>query len=351
MWTNDSCYQFNYNTDLQQIIERQTYSCYNGNHIIARNTADYDTQNRLTDLNGYTTAIDPNLQLANSRVHYIYGANTLNSVVTWMNYGAGTNNFYKSVMTTDTGGRITEQYLFASEDSISWSNSGRYFYTYHPNDTTTGELMIAYLKDSFGENLYEYEYNEYLLKGMVTELLEQDYYNDQWNDAARYIKTYDNNNRLIICIRQTHNSGFWENDWKDIAGYDNNGNLFAIETSLWNADISDWGGAIDRSTYTWEQTTATDDNSVTPVSLSMVVYPNPFRSKLNVSFQSKSNAPIEICIYNVKGQVIKTFVMNKSTTLNWDGNDNTGNQVSNGIYYIKAKQNGQVVSNKLIKMN
>ncbi|MFA5033981.1 MAG: C25 family cysteine peptidase [bacterium] len=68
--------------------------------------------------------------------------------------------------------------------------------------------------------------------------------------------------------------------------------------------------------------------------------PNPFYKKTYVKFNiRKSETKINIAVYDLSGKLVKT-VINKSFKpgkyeLNWDGCNETGISVSNGIYFIK----------------
>ncbi|MBC8526771.1 MAG: T9SS type A sorting domain-containing protein [Candidatus Cloacimonetes bacterium] len=70
-------------------------------------------------------------------------------------------------------------------------------------------------------------------------------------------------------------------------------------------------------------------------------YPNPFSYSTIISFHlaTKSHENTQIKIYNIKGQLIKTLPMTNDqcpmTKIVWDGKDEKGNYVSNGIYLYK----------------
>lgn len=346
---DEASFHYTYTTDWQRITDKQTYSYDSDYHLSGRNSAIYNNQNRISDMYSYPASYDPNLILSNHREHYYYDTNNLNSIYTWDDFGVGTSNYSKTVIEQDAQGRRSTEYVFSSEDSTNWNANRRYYYTYHTNDTSTGDQYISNLMDTFGFNIWDADMSEFFLKGMITERLEQDYYNDQWNDVARYTRVYENN-RLITNTYQTHYSGIWENEWKDEINYDDNGNLLYIFTYLWNNDITNWGEVSDGTFYNWEQFTANDDEISSPVLLNLIAYPNPFSNDLNVSFLSKSNAPFKSEIYNLKGQLVKSIGINKSTFINWDGKDDDGKPVSNGVYFIKAKQNGKEICRKIVKM-
>ncbi len=79
-------------------------------------------------------------------------------------------------------------------------------------------------------------------------------------------------------------------------------------------------------------------------STNLQVYPNPFRSNqggLNIKSDSRLG---KIEIFNIKGQLIKT-VKTERCEYSWNGTDEKGCRVSNGIYLIKA-HSGQKSSMK-----
>ncbi len=77
-------------------------------------------------------------------------------------------------------------------------------------------------------------------------------------------------------------------------------------------------------------------------------YPNPFSPFKNgittIHFAAKHAKHAEMKIYNVKGQLVKEFKIQSPIKLgtkseinkiDWNGKDNNGNQVSNGIYFYR----------------
>ena len=72
-------------------------------------------------------------------------------------------------------------------------------------------------------------------------------------------------------------------------------------------------------------------------------YPNPFNPETNFSFSLNLAGKINLDIYNVKGQKVKTLV---NTAMNsgkhfaqWDGKDNNEREVASGIYLYRLKHN------------
>jgi flagellar hook assembly protein FlgD len=65
--------------------------------------------------------------------------------------------------------------------------------------------------------------------------------------------------------------------------------------------------------------------------------------------QGKSDAPIQASIYNIKGQLVKTLLIDKNMII-WDGTDENKSVVSKGIYLIKLKQNNKTIVSKILKL-
>ena len=72
-------------------------------------------------------------------------------------------------------------------------------------------------------------------------------------------------------------------------------------------------------------------------------YPNPFNPHTEISFMMKESCFGELSIYNVKGEKVSTLFQNKSVPkdelirTNWNGKDESGKEVSSGVYYYKLR--------------
>jgi len=73
-------------------------------------------------------------------------------------------------------------------------------------------------------------------------------------------------------------------------------------------------------------------------------YPNPFNPSTTIEFSTQNESNIELTIFNIRGQKVKTLINNDCTNGNhsimWDGVDESNNPVSSGIYYYKLNVNG-----------
>jgi len=70
-------------------------------------------------------------------------------------------------------------------------------------------------------------------------------------------------------------------------------------------------------------------------------YPNPFNSTTKIQFSIPEMAHVNLSIYNINGQLVKTLVDGNLPTgfhdVLWDGSTNSGTLVSSGSYYYVMK--------------
>ncbi len=78
------------------------------------------------------------------------------------------------------------------------------------------------------------------------------------------------------------------------------------------------------------------------------VYPNPFHPVANLSLSVEKSAWVELDIYNLKGQKVRSVYsgnMDKgSKTLTWDGKDSFGKICANGMYLATMRCDGKAIS-------
>jgi hypothetical protein len=83
-------------------------------------------------------------------------------------------------------------------------------------------------------------------------------------------------------------------------------------------------------------------------------YPNPFNPSTEISFVLPKASPVELNIYNLKGQKIRTLISgetlgkDKLHTVVWDGKDSNGQPASSGIYLYKLLTQDKVYSKKML---
>ena len=75
-----------------------------------------------------------------------------------------------------------------------------------------------------------------------------------------------------------------------------------------------------------------------PVTRLGSVYPNPFNPETMINFTLAEEQDVTVDIYNVKGQKVKSLLKSKMSSgdhyVVWQGDDDTGNDVGSGIYFV-----------------
>ncbi|MGE5351873.1 MAG: type IX secretion system sortase PorU, partial [Acidobacteriota bacterium] len=81
-------------------------------------------------------------------------------------------------------------------------------------------------------------------------------------------------------------------------------------------------------------------------------YPNPFSTSTTFTFQRNTSTPVDVKIrvYTVAGRMIKEIenmaVTDKFVRIDWDGRDNDGNLLANGVYLYKVTIKGAEEASK-----
>jgi hypothetical protein len=100
---------------------------------------------------------------------------------------------------------------------------------------------------------------------------------------------------------------------------------------------------------------ANDDPIIVPVTTQLIGNnPNPFNPETTISFYTAKAEPVQIYIYNQKGQMIRSWDLGTkaegSHTISWNGRDNNGNAVSSGIYFYKMQAGKYSSTRKMVMM-
>ena len=82
------------------------------------------------------------------------------------------------------------------------------------------------------------------------------------------------------------------------------------------------------------------------------VTPNPFFNNVSINYTLDKPVLMYIAVYNLKGAIVKNLLFqnqDKGTyKLMWDGTDNYGNRIGNGIYLINVRNNNNSITKKII---
>jgi agmatine deiminase len=100
------------------------------------------------------------------------------------------------------------------------------------------------------------------------------------------------------------------------------------------------------------------ENGVNAVSTKLIGnYPNPFNPSTTISYSlsSEDSKDANLQIFNVKGQIVKTFAIDQNSDtaenqVTWTGKDNAGHSVSSGIYFYKLEAGQYIETKKMVLM-
>ncbi|HHJ53653.1 MAG TPA: T9SS type A sorting domain-containing protein, partial [Caldithrix abyssi] len=129
-----------------------------------------------------------------------------------------------------------------------------------------------------------------------------------------------------------------------------------------DANTNGWGWAFDDVTVT-NTVSDIDPKAIHANRFELVGnYPNPFggnRSGRNgaateIAFTLAKNGPVELTIYNVRGQKVRTllngahYTAGQLHTIRWNGTNEAGHRVSSGTYFYRLSANGQTQIKKML---
>lgn len=351
IWNYMLTIQFTYDLTNEYSIE-ENWNSYDNPYPFIQVIRQYNNLRQLTLINFYNFSMYYQQMLVSRKWSFVYNNNCLvqYDFAQYDNISPIVQYARKTFM-HDSQGRIIGIYSWNSSDSLNWQQEEGYSgLSYYVNDSSTGEDYMYFLSHNYLLDMF-WQISRLGEFGSISEIIGYNTLGEtDWLNNLRITYTYNASDLLISETYENYHDS-WESNGMNEYSYDSNNNLIQVSWFPWDMANSTWGDVIRQISYTWEQTTPNNDEVTPEIMLSLSTYPNPFRSEINVNLVSKDNAPIEASIYNVKGQLIKQFIKQKSKIITWDGKDSARNSVSNGIYLIKVNQNGQTATGKIIRIN
>ncbi len=100
-------------------------------------------------------------------------------------------------------------------------------------------------------------------------------------------------------------------------------------------------------------TSLTDNNNEIPNNFILGQnYPNPFSSSTSIPYSLSKESDVQITIYDILGRVVRKFNAGVQSVgahnILWDGRNNFGEKVANGIYFYKLDAGGESQVKKMI---
>jgi hypothetical protein len=103
----------------------------------------------------------------------------------------------------------------------------------------------------------------------------------------------------------------------------------------------------------YEFTTICFGNPVTPTKFTLSGnYPNPFNPTTTISYSIPQDGNVELIVYNIRGQKVKTLISGTQPTgdynVTWNGKDENDRSVSSGLYLYKLRSSGKTAVKKML---
>lgn len=341
-----------YSNDYRIIKYRISNSGLSYNH----RTEVYDTNNRLYQLT--KANFDPDYgNWYGQRTTYFYTQD--NSLESYVTYYANPPAYYeKSVPTFDNEGKKAFEIIYTSADSSIWTPIKKHIFSYTGETYPPGFCFKPHHPmEDFSMINYWGTYARYYYPGLITpfvvdSVIVQDYENGDWVDEIyqKYSFNTESNNTIGINIEFVELAMIpYPPDYFPpflSFGYNSNG-LYSGHSFSGDDGLSPpWFQSL---SYVWQEISALDEQTNTMPNIFISSYPNPFNNNVLIKLNSPKSAPSDISIYNIKGQLVRSWKDVKSGELSWDGKDNSNHTVKSGVYLIKANQGSAQHTHKVIK--
>jgi hypothetical protein len=122
--------------------------------------------------------------------------------------------------------------------------------------------------------------------------------------------------------------------------------ILDIETSVGDFEVTIY--------FETDLISSNDESDVALISLQASNYPNPFNPTTTISYSLPQTAPVELTIYNVKGQVVKHLVNEIQNSGNykvsWGGTNDKNETVSSGFYFFKLTAGKDKIIEKMLML-
>lgn len=345
-WQQTMFSEFQYN-NAGRVVGLNTYMQYMpGMTILVSSTQSvYDNQNRLTSytmnmINPETFTLTPFLRLSVG-----YANNNVASLAGWAMDDE--IPYWRTEFQHDNQGRVVLETEHTSTDSSNWVLSYRTETSYHPNDTSNAasniEFMATFYPATFGESLRSFP-------GMPQQFLSYDWNGVDWVLSERETLSWDGSNNHLLNILDEEKIGEnWTPYYKEVYTYDTHHNISQVIMSDYANNA--WT-ETQKEELTWfSYGSANEDfNSPAVANLQLSIYPSPFADMLNIQAQSDKAGLVKVNIYNLKGQQVRQLTTTPGNKISWDGRDMRGATCADGIYLLKAEQNGNTRCARIMKL-
>ena len=259
-----------------------------------------------------------------------------------------TNNIYISGSFWDEEGARIITIKYSEVGEMLWESSTPLSIGYNPIDIVTDlehNVILTVEGYSSGGKLIKYDSSGIELWAINT-FNSNDVIVDQ--NGFIYISGYLNLDYATSKYNQT-GSQEWliqYNGVEDLSDYskaitlDNYGNAYITG----RCRLENYGSSC--VTIKYSQSTSVNQGNMIIQDNRLSNHPNPFNPSTTIEFYLQNDSNVELSIYNIKGQKIKTLAYNEfnagSHSVIWTGDNESGDTVSSGFYLYKLKVNDKI---------
>jgi hypothetical protein len=114
------------------------------------------------------------------------------------------------------------------------------------------------------------------------------------------------------------------------------------------------GWYIDDISVTTDRVTGTEDpeSGIPEATKLLSPWPNPFNPATRIPFELSAGGHVELSIYDVSGRLVRTLYATRfeagAHSAAWDGRDDSGRQVSSGVYFCRLKTGIYTATSRLV---
>jgi type 1 fimbria pilin len=101
-----------------------------------------------------------------------------------------------------------------------------------------------------------------------------------------------------------------------------------------------------------ESQTASAESTPAELHIAVRTYPNPFNPETQISYTLASSQNVQIQIYNVSGQLIRTYDQGYQPagtySVRWDGRNQGGDMTASGVYLCRIQAGPYQVTDRMV---
>jgi hypothetical protein len=82
-----------------------------------------------------------------------------------------------------------------------------------------------------------------------------------------------------------------------------------------------------------------------------LIYPNPFRRNIEIRWRITDNSNANLKIFDSTGRLVRQWdypTIRPSDQIIWDGTDNKGNTLPNGVYFCNLNTGDTIYTRKMV---